>query len=180
MRRIADQPQAVWLGEWSRDVRGTVDDVLSRSAAARAVAILVAYNIPYRDCGLHSRGGAGGGDDYRRWILEVARGLGGRPSVVILEPDALAGADCLPARLRDERYVLIRDAVDVLTKAGAAVYVDAGNARWKSPDDMAGGSPAPASAARPASRSTSPTTTRRRSTSPTATASADWSAASTT
>lgn len=138
MRRIADQPQAVWLGEWSRDVRGTVDDVLSRSTAARAMAILVAYNIPYRDCGLHSRGGAGGADDYRRWVLEVARGLGGRPSVVILEPDALAGADCLPARLRDERYVLIRDAVDVLTKAGATVYVDAGNARWKSTNDMAG------------------------------------------
>ena len=137
MRRIADQPQAVWLGEWVRDIRGEVDGIMSRSSAARAVPVLVAYNIPNRDCGLHSRGGAGGGDDYRRWIIELARGLRNRPSVVILEPDAIAASECLPARLRDERYVLMRDAVDVLGKAGAWVYVDAGNARWRQPSDMA-------------------------------------------
>ena len=137
LRRIADQPSAVWLGAWSGDVRSTVDGIVSRASSARAVPVLVAYNIPYRDCGLHSRGGAGGGDDYRRWIVELARGLRNRPSVVILEPDAIPAADCLPARLRDERYVLMRDAVDVLTRAGASVYVDAGNSRWKQPSDMA-------------------------------------------
>jgi endoglucanase len=137
MRLIAEQPQAIWLGEWVRDVRAEADGILSRSAAARAVPVLVVYNIPYRDCGLHSRGGAGGGDDYRRWILDLARGLHGRPSVVILEPDGIAAIDCLPARLRDERYVLLREAADVLTKAGASVYVDAGNANWQQPGDMA-------------------------------------------
>lgn len=137
MRRIAEQPQSVWLGEWTRDVRREVDGLLSRSSAARSVPVIVAYNIPYRDCGLHSRGGAGGADEYRRWILEIARGLGNRPSVIILEPDAVAASECLPARLRDERYVLIRDAVDMLTRAGAAVYVDAGNARWRQPAEMA-------------------------------------------
>lgn len=137
LRRIADQPSAVWLGAWSGDVRGTVDAIVSRASSARAMPVLVAYNIPYRDCGLHSRGGAGGGDDYRRWIIELARGLRNRPSVVILEPDAIPAADCLPARLRDERYVLMRDAVDVLSKAGASVYVDAGNSRWRQPSEMA-------------------------------------------
>lgn len=137
LRRIADQPSAVWLGAWSGDIRGTVDGIVSRASSARAIPVLVAYNIPYRDCGLHSRGGAGGGDDYRRWIIELARGVRNRPAVVILEPDAIPAADCLPARLRDERYVLMRDAVDVLTKAGASVYVDAGNSRWKQPSDMA-------------------------------------------
>jgi endoglucanase len=137
MRRIAEQPQAIWLGEWVRDIRAEADNILSRSASTRAVPVLVAYNIPYRDCGLHSRGGAGGGDDYRRWIVELARGLRNRPSVVILEPDGLPAMDCLPARLRDERFVLLRDAVDVLTKAGASVYVDAGNANWQQPSEMA-------------------------------------------
>lgn len=137
LRRIADQPSAVWLGAWNGDIRGAVDAIVTRASSARAVPVLVAYNIPYRDCGLHSRGGAGGGDDYRRWIIELARGLRNRPSVVILEPDAIPSSDCLPARLRDERYVLMRDAVDVLTKAGASVYVDAGNSRWKQPSDMA-------------------------------------------
>jgi endoglucanase len=137
MRLMADQPQAIWLGEWVRDIRGETDGILSRSTSTRTVPVLVAYNIPYRDCGLHSRGGAGGGDEYRRWMIELARGLRNRPSVIILEPDGLAAADCLPARLRDERYVLLREAVDVLRKAGAAVYVDAGNANWKQPSDMA-------------------------------------------
>jgi endoglucanase len=137
MRLIADQPQAIWLGEWVRDVRREADAILRNSAATRSIPVFVAYNIPYRDCGLHSRGGAGGGDDYRRWIIELARGLDNRPSVVILEPDGIAAIECLPARLRDERYVLLREAVDVLTKAGASVYVDAGNANWQQPGDMA-------------------------------------------
>lgn len=137
MRRIADQPQAIWLGEWVRDLRREVDGVMSRSGATRGVPVFVAYNIPYRDCGLHSRGGADGGDDYRRWIIELARGLRNRPSVVILEPDGIPLIDCLPARLRDERYVLLREAADVLSKAGAAVYVDAGNANWLQPGEMA-------------------------------------------
>jgi endoglucanase len=137
MRRMAEQPQAIWLGEWVRDVRGEIDRIVSRSLAARAIPVFVAYNIPYRDCGLHSRGGAGGGDDYRRWIVELARGLDNRPAVVILEPDGLPLSDCLPARLRDERYVLLREAVEVLSRAGASVYVDAGNANWKQAGEMA-------------------------------------------
>ena len=137
MRRIADQPQAIWLGEWVRDLRREVDGIVSRSSATRSIPVFVAYNIPYRDCGLHSRGGAGDGDDYRRWIIELARGLRNRPSVVILEPDGIPLIECLPARLRDERYVLLREAVDVLSKAGASVYVDAGNANWQKPTEMA-------------------------------------------
>ena len=137
MRKIAEQPTAVWLGEWSRDVRRDVDAIVSRASGSRSLPVFVAYNIPNRDCGLHSRGGAGGANDYRRWIVELARGLRGRPSIIILEPDGIPGIDCLPARLRDERYVLIREAVEVLTKAGASVYVDAGNAAWQQPGEMA-------------------------------------------
>ena len=137
LRVIADQPQAIWLGDWVRDIRGETDAIVSRSGATRSIPVFVAYNIPYRDCGLHSRGGAGGGDDYRRWIVELARGLRNRPSIVILEPDGIPTIDCLPARLRDERYVLLREAVEVLTKAGASVYVDAGNANWHRPSEMA-------------------------------------------
>lgn len=137
MRMMASQPQAIWLGEWVRDIRRETDAMVTQTASARTVPVFVAYNIPYRDCGLHSRGGAGGGDEYRRWTLELARGLRNRPAVVILEPDGIAAIDCLPARLKDERYVLLREAVDVLKKAGAAVYIDAGNANWQQAPEMA-------------------------------------------
>ena len=43
------------------------------------------------------------------------------------EPDALAMADCLSADQRQERFDLIRYAVDTLTRnPAAAVYVDGG------------------------------------------------------
>ena len=135
MRRMADQPQAVWFGDWNRDPRGDVDRLLG--SAQGELAVISVYNIPYRDCGLYSRGGSGGADEYRRWILDFARGIRGRPVAIVLEPDAIPGADCLPARLRDERFVLIREAADALKKAGAIVYIDAGNANWKSAQDMA-------------------------------------------
>lgn len=134
IRHIADQPQAIWFGDWNRDPRSDVDRLLG--GAGGSLVVLAVYNIPYRDCGLYSRGGAGNADNYRRWILELARGIRGRPVAIVLEPDAVAAADCLPARLRDERYVLVREATDVLKKAGALVYIDAGNAYWKSASEM--------------------------------------------
>jgi endoglucanase len=137
IRRIADQPQAIWLGDWMRDVRRETDALVTRIAGAGALPVFVAYNIPYRDCGLHSAGGARGGDGYRRWARDLAAGLRRRPSVVILEPDGLAAIDCLPFRLRDERYVLMREAVQSLKASGAAVYIDAGNANWQQAPEMA-------------------------------------------
>jgi endoglucanase len=134
MRRMAAQPEGVWLGDWNRDIRGDVDAFLSR--AAGAVPIFVAYNIPYRDCGLYSRGGSSDADRYRRWVMDLARGIRNRPAVVILEPDAAAGADCLPVRLREERFVLLHEATDALKKAGAIVYIDAGHAAWRAVPDM--------------------------------------------
>lgn len=137
MQRIAAQPQAIWLGEWVRDIRAEVNQLVTQIHAAGAIPVFVAYNIPNRDCGLYSAGGARGGDAYRRWIQGFAQGLNRRRAVVILEPDALMTSECLPARLRDERMVLLRDAVQALTAAGAAVYIDAGSANWRQPDVMA-------------------------------------------
>ena len=137
MRRIAEQPQVIWLGDWNRDIRRESDAFVTRIAASGALPVFVGYNIPNRDCGSHSAGGARDRDAYRRWIVDLTRGLERRPSVIILEPDALAGNDCLPLRLKDERYVMIRDAVRDLTKAGASVYIDAGHPIWRTPAEIA-------------------------------------------
>ncbi len=137
MRRIAEQPQAKWIGDWMRDPRREIDAIVSRMVAAGALPVLVAYNVPNRDCGLYSRGGARGADGYRRWIRDVAAGIRRRPTVVILEPDGIAAIDCLPIRLQDERYLLLQEAVRTLKAAGAYVYIDAGNANWKQPPEIA-------------------------------------------
>lgn len=138
MRRIAEQPQAKWFGDWNGDVRAEVNAFVAAATRARALPVFVAYNIPHRDCGLYSAGGARDGNAYRRWVADVVRGINSRGAVVIVEPDGLAALDCLPIRLQDERYVLIREAVTTLKRGGAAVYIDAGNANWRQPGEMAG------------------------------------------
>jgi endoglucanase len=135
--RIAAQPTAHWLGGWARDLRGEVGHVLDLAAARQAVPVLVAYNIPGRDCGGHSAGGDEDAEGYAHWIREFAAGLRGRKAVVVLEPDALAHLDCLDAERQDARIAMLRDAVGVLKDGGATVYVDAGNARWVRAEAMA-------------------------------------------
>lgn len=137
MDKIAEQPLAQWVGGWNVDIGRDVSDAVSRITGARALPIFVAYNIPGRDCGQYSAGGADGANAYKQWIREFANGIGNRRAVVILEPDALAGMTCLSPRLQQERFDLIHDAVQVLRARGAAVYIDAGHARWVPPGEMA-------------------------------------------
>ena len=137
MDRIAAQPLAQWMGGWNVDIGRDVSSAVSRITGANALPVFVAYNIPNRDCGQYSAGGAGGADAYKRWIRSFANGIGNRKAVVILEPDALAGMSCLNAQQQQERTDLIHDAVRVLKAKGAAVYIDAGHAKWVNPADMA-------------------------------------------
>lgn len=137
MDRIAAQPLAQWMGGWNVDIGRDVSNAVSRITGANALPVFVAYNIPNRDCGQYSAGGAGSADAYKRWIRAFANGIGNRRAVVILEPDALAGMSCLNAQKQQERIDLIHDAVRVLKAKGAAVYIDAGHAKWVNPADMA-------------------------------------------
>ena len=137
MDKIAAQPLAQWMGGWNVDIGRDVSSAVSRITGANALPVFVAYNIPNRDCGQYSAGGAGGADAYKRWIRSFANGIGNRKAVVILEPDALAGMSCLNAQQQQERMDLIHDAVRVLKAKGAAVYIDAGHAKWVNPADMA-------------------------------------------
>jgi len=135
--QIAQRPVARWMGGWVRDIAREIDAASSTITRSGAMPIFVAYNIPGRDCGLYSAGGANGSNAYRNWIRGFAGGLRGRQAVVILEPDALSGIDCLSPALQQERLVLLAEAVTVLKAQKAMVYIDAGNARWRSAEQMA-------------------------------------------
>jgi len=132
---IANQPMAQWLGEWSGDVESRARRIAMQSAGK--VVALVLYNIPYRDCGSYSAGGTQP-SEYRQWVESLARGLGSQPALIIIEPDALAQMDCLPAAAQSERMALLKDAVQILKKSsGARVYLDGGHPAWKPVDVMA-------------------------------------------
>jgi endoglucanase len=131
LERIASEPVAEWIG--IDDPQGQARGFTEAAAAARRRALLVVYNIPHRDCGQYSKGGAADGDTYRAWINEVAAGIGDREATVILEPDALTHIvdGCTPARYHEERYALLMYAIDTLkTLPRTKVYLDAGNAGW--------------------------------------------------
>lgn len=137
LERIASQPTVKWMGDWNPNIRRDVQAAVQAISRAGALPVFVAYNIPNRDCGSYSAGGQASASGYKRWIREFAEGLSGRKAVVILEPDALAGADCLQPAQRTERYALMRDAVQVLKAKNAVVYLDAGHAKWQRPEVIA-------------------------------------------
>jgi endoglucanase len=137
LEQLARVPTATWLGGWVRDVRGEVRRIVETAGAQGAIPVLVAYNIPNRDCGEHSAGGERDAASYRKWIRDFAAGLADRRAVVVVEPDAVALTRCLSERQQRERFELLADAVRVLRSARATVYLDAGNARWMKPQEMA-------------------------------------------
>lgn len=137
MDKIASQPQADWFGGWYSDIFQAVHARTTTITNAQALPVFVAYNIPFRDCGGFSSGGATSADAYRAWITEFANGIGTRKAVVVLEPDALAALGCLSASNQQVRMDLIRFAVQTLkAKGGISVYIDAGHSRWQSAATM--------------------------------------------
>jgi endoglucanase len=133
---IANTPQAYWIDQAVPSA--AITKYVTGAQSAGAMPILAVYSLPHRDCGSYAAGGFATGSEYKQWIDGVAATVGSGPATIILEPDALAMADCLSPDQRQERYDLMRYAVDGLTRNPAtAVYVDAGHSRWVSAEEMA-------------------------------------------
>ncbi|MEU6487957.1 glycoside hydrolase family 6 protein [Streptomyces sp. NPDC046887] len=137
VRRIAAQPVGEWIGVETpeEDARGYTE----AAAKADRDAVLVLYNIPHRDCGQHSAGGAADGDSYRAWLDKVAAGIGDRRATVVVEPDAVMHMvdGCTQEQYHEERYDLLKGAVKRLKQLpNTRVYLDAGNAGWGKPDQI--------------------------------------------
>src|ERR1700730_5582569 len=90
---IANTPQAYWIVPGSS--AATVAKYTGDAQAAGRMPVLALYGIPHRDCCSFARGEFAAAADYRAWIDGIAAGLGASPAAVIVDPDALAMADCL-------------------------------------------------------------------------------------
>ncbi|MEV0637009.1 glycoside hydrolase family 6 protein [Streptomyces sp. NPDC050619] len=137
IRKIAEQPTGEWIGPENpeQEARGFTE----AAEKADRTALLVLYNIPHRDCGQYSQGGAADGDAYRAWIDGVAKGIEDRSATVILEPDAVLHLvdGCTGQEFHEERYALLTEAVGKLAALkNTKVYLDAGNAGWGNPDQI--------------------------------------------
>ncbi|MFW7381954.1 MAG: glycoside hydrolase family 6 protein [Oligoflexus sp.] len=137
------QAKAKWFGEWSGEIEAAVQNYVTQVADPEKYPILVAFNIPLRDCnGQESAGGVATYTEYKEWIQGFARGIRDRKVIVILEPDALADsisqAESCQGINQDERLKLLQDAVKILKmNPQTKVYLDAGHPQWLNPETAA-------------------------------------------
>ncbi|GAA2976790.1 endoglucanase [Microbacterium terrae] len=141
-------PSADWFTTGTpAEVEAAVDEVVTAAAARGTMPVLVAYNLPFRDCAQYSAGGAADTAAYAAWIDGFAAGIGDRAATVILEPDGLGiiphyttldGVPewCQPAEVPAEtaasdRFAQLNHAVDALgALASTSVYLDGTGASW--------------------------------------------------
>ena len=77
---MIETPQAVWFtGGSPNEVRRAVKATVKRARAHKEIPVLVAYNIPFRDCSQFSAGGATSTAEYLAWIDGFAKGIEGSP-----------------------------------------------------------------------------------------------------
>ena len=130
MQKIASHPEATWLTTDSST--SVVPQMMTAAAAAHTVPVFVAYDIPDRDCGGYSSGGAADTADYESYINSLVSDLAGRKAIVVVEPDALSDLSCQSSSEQQSYYQMIGYAVQQIdTDANANVYVDAGNPTWQ-------------------------------------------------
>jgi endoglucanase len=163
IKKMIRTPQAVWFTQGTpksvlQDVRNTVQ----RAADKGTVPVLVAYNIPFRDCAQFSAGGATSVAEYKAWIDAFAAGIGSAQAVLLLEPDGLGiipwynpfgnrdgwvtnpnyewcqPAEANPATAATERFEMMNYAVDKLkANPGTSVYLDGTHSGWLGAGDAA-------------------------------------------
>jgi endoglucanase len=150
-------PHAVWFTSGTPgEVKLAVHQTIEAAEFEHRVPVLVAYNLPYRDCAQYSAGGATDTAAYEAWIDGFAQGIGKSKAVVILEPDGLglipynttingvsewckptvtdSSGNPIPAPGASpaDRYAQISYAVDSIEGHAprASLYLDSGHSAW--------------------------------------------------
>ncbi|MGZ6793141.1 MAG: glycoside hydrolase family 6 protein, partial [Mycobacteriales bacterium] len=130
LRKIANRPQGTWfVGGTPAQVQAGVHRAVTAARAAGRIPVLVAYDLPKRDCGSYSAGGAADAHAYQLWSSAFLAGLGQLHAVVVLEPDALMQLGCLSPHDQVVQVALVKRFVLLLKHdARAVTYIDAGKA----------------------------------------------------
>ena len=123
-------PRGHWYCKDNNNLSKSVSRFLRR--VGEKVPVLVLYNIPNRDLGSFSKGGAEDDSQYLKFIDNFCQGLGSKEAIIIFEPDALPHAILHDAALLDKRLVLMNKALKIIADSciNAKVYVDVGHPRW--------------------------------------------------
>lgn len=156
LTQMVATPQAVWFTSGSpKDVRKAVEKTMRQAKLTRSIPVLVAYDLPFRDCAQYSAGGAADTASYLAWIDGFAKGIGDGKAIVLVEPDGLgiipwytpitgsAPEWCQPAELdpataASDRFTQLNGAVDRLAALpNTSVYLDGTHSGWLGSGDAA-------------------------------------------
>ena len=140
-------PRAVWLyGSTPSVVGELVEKTLNEAEEQEAVPVFSLRAIPGVDCSGYSGTSAQNIAFYEGWIDGIAKAIGERKAVVLLEPDSLVWlpSECgyNPAvvdiaQADADRYTEIRYAVAKLeARPRTIVYLDAGYSHWQAVGTM--------------------------------------------
>lgn len=139
--KIFEYPTAFWYGERNGKEMKDLDKSLKRlfKRTSPQLPILVCYNLPNRDIGQYSKGGAKTKDSYLNFIESFAKGIGELSPIVIFEPDALPHLGEMEKQDREYRLELMKEGLEIFTRLSKAhVYIDIGHSNWLSPLEASG------------------------------------------
>lgn len=134
-------PVAHWLGDKAgkkrtSTIRKRVTRLLDR--AYPSTPVFVIYNLPNRDVGQYSKGGAKSISFYLEYVEDIAIAIDISSPILIFEPDGLPHANEMEPDEKASRLAVMQTAVRLLTgKSKARVYIDVGHSNWLSPKEAA-------------------------------------------
>lgn len=137
---IFKHPQSFWYGDNPKKPKKHMEKSIRRllNRAKPQLPILVMYNIPNRDVGQYSKGGAKTKERYLDYVERFAKGVGEDSPIIIYEPDALPHSTLLSEEDREWRLSLMKESLQMLTdKCNGIVYIDVGHSAWLLPKDAA-------------------------------------------
>ena len=137
---IFKHPSSFWYGDNPKKPKKHMEKSIRRllNRAHPQLPILVTYNIPNRDVGQYSKGGAKTRERYIDYIQRFAKGVGDTSPIIIFEPDALPHSTLLSEEDREWRLNLMKESLEILTNScNGIVYIDVGHSNWLPPKDVA-------------------------------------------
>ena len=137
---IFEYPQSFWYGDNPKKPKKWMEKSIQRllKRASPQLPIFVMYNIPNRDVGQYSKGGAKTRERYIDFVERFAKGIGDTEAIIIYEPDALAHSTLLDKEEQDWRLELMKESLQLLTdNCKGLVYVDVGHSSWLHHNDVA-------------------------------------------
>jgi len=131
--KIFDHPVSFWYGDKGKKYTSHIDKGIQRllNRAYPCLPVFVIYNMPNRDMGQHSKGGAKTREKYLEFIDTFCNGIGNASPIVIYEPDSLPHAEAMDNSERLWRAELMKKSLEIITsRTNALVYIDIGHSNW--------------------------------------------------